>query len=245
MEQLQAMMANATPQVRAMLQDSQNIKMPEYRHRMNSIDSCSSDEGEQQASEFQGGAPPEPRAAEPTAGATVAPTVAVPEVDHSLPTQSLLHEMVAIDRIDKISKQLAKGIDVNTPDCIGETPLFWAESAEVVDRLVDEGADINWRNSLCECSAFYKFACQGKHKPLKALAKHLRRNGMLDIYVNEPATMTGRTPLHAAAGNGFVETVKELLRLRADPQKKDADGKTPVDLARRREFDEVVALLEE
>lgn len=161
-----------------------------------------------------------------------------------LPTQSLLHEMVSLDRIDRIAKQLGKGIDVNTPDCIGETPLFWAVSGEVVDFLVAEGADIERRNALCSCSAFYKFACQGKHKPLKALAKHLKKAGKLEHYVNEPASLTKRTPLHAAAVNGFVETVKELLAMGADKNLKDNLGKTALDLARRRQLLAVMELLE-
>lgn len=260
MADFQAMIASASPEIQAMLREATNLKAAEYKHRMNSIDSCSSDEGEgEEVSQLQaGGRPPaggaavpaeaaapakQARASEEAGSRAVAPVSTM--VEDALPTQSLLHEMVAINRIDKISKQLAKGIDVNTPDCVGETPLYWAESAEVVDYLVDEGADVHWRNSLCECSAFYKFACQGKHKPMKALAKHLRRAGMLDTYVNEPATVTSRTPLHAAAANGFLETIRELLSLGADPMRRDAQGKAAVDLAQRRGFDEVVALLQE
>uniref|UniRef100_A0A7S2N626 Uncharacterized protein n=1 Tax=Alexandrium andersonii TaxID=327968 RepID=A0A7S2N626_9DINO len=165
-------------------------------------------------------------------------------VKHGLPTQTLLHEMATCDRIDKMGKQLDKGTGVNTPDCLGETPLFWAVSAEAVDYLVGEGADIEWRNSLCNCSAFYKFACQGKYKPMKALAKHLKKAGILHEYVNDPATHSARTPLHAAAANGYAEAVKELLAMGADKSLLDAQGKTALDLARVKESDEVVALLE-
>merc|ERR1712187_147540 len=123
----------------------------------------------------------------------------------SLPWQSVVHEMVGIDRIDKIKPHLQSGVSVNQPDCVGETPLFWAESGQVVDFLVKEGADIEWRNSLSGCSAFYKFACQGKPEPLRALADHLQRAGQLQEYVSEGASMTRRTPLHAAAVNGHSE----------------------------------------
>ncbi|CAE8671697.1 unnamed protein product, partial [Polarella glacialis] len=125
-----------------------------------------------------------------------------------------------------------------------ETPLFWAVSAEVVDYLVREGADIQWRNPLCSCSAFYKFACQGKHQPMKALAKHLQKAGKLDEHLNDASSHTSRTPLHAAALNGFATTVKELLAMGADRSLKDYLGKTALELARSRSFEEVVALLE-
>mmetsp|Transcript_65512 Transcript_65512/g.202712 ORF Transcript_65512/g.202712 Transcript_65512/m.202712 type:complete len:80 (+) Transcript_65512:21-260(+) len=79
---------------------------------------------------------------------------------------------------------------------------------------------------------------------MKALAKHLRRLGVLHDYVNDPAKHTARTPLHAAAANGYTETVKELLAMGADKSLLDAQGRSALDLARTHECDEVITLLE-
>mmetsp|Transcript_47972 Transcript_47972/g.138873 ORF Transcript_47972/g.138873 Transcript_47972/m.138873 type:complete len:236 (-) Transcript_47972:234-941(-) len=235
-------MENLPPELRALMEGHQQQNPPTWR--MNKVDSCSSDEESAPgAGQLEGGGVGGGGGA--GGDGTLWEQKAVPMAPkHGLPAQTLLHEMVCVDRIDKMGKQLDKGIGVNSPDCLGETPLFWAVSAEAVDYLVAEGADIEWRNALCNCSAFYKFACQGKYKPMKALAKHLKKAGILHEYVNDPASHTARTPLHAAAVNGYVETVKELLAMGADKAMLDAQGKSAMDLARTRDSEEVIALLE-
>lgn len=230
------------------------FRFPEWKFRLNKIDSCSSEEytpeqiaayHEAQAAAAAAQTPEAPgEVAVPAAAPEPQPQGRPPMKEPAMPQQHTLHEMVCMNRIDKIAKQLDKGVGVNIPDCLGETPLFWAVSGEVVDYLVGEGADMEWRNDLCDCSAFYKFACQGKYKPLKALARHLKRAGKLSKYVDDVSSHTQRTPLHAAAHNGYVETVKELLALGADKDKQDYLGKTALDLAKSRNFDEVIALLE-
>mmetsp|Transcript_9532 Transcript_9532/g.10618 ORF Transcript_9532/g.10618 Transcript_9532/m.10618 type:complete len:111 (-) Transcript_9532:1-333(-) len=79
--------------------------------------------------------------------------------------------------------------------------------------------------------------CLGKVKARDAA-------GVLEKYVDESSSITKRTPLHAAAHNGFVQTVKELLSMGASTEAKDYLGKTALDLARNRGFDQVVNLLE-
>ncbi|CAE7732302.1 ANKRA2 [Symbiodinium pilosum] len=225
-ERVKAMLGpSLKPEMKTMMQElGENFKFPEWKYRMNKLDSCSSE-----AASMFGGAAAFPAASGGQKQASLVGTI---------PKQSLLHELVGIDRLEKVAKQLDKGTDVNVLDCMGETPLFWAVSAEAVDFLVTEGARIEHRNSLCQCSAFYKFACQGQHKPLKALALHLRKAGVLEKYLDEPASITKRTPLHAAAHNGFLQTVKELLSMGADRDAEDYLGKKALDLARDRGFDE-------
>jgi len=171
------------------------------------------------------------------------PQQAIKETLNGLPWQTLLHEMVGIDNLEKVRQMLSRGVNVNVVDCNGETPLFWALSDEAVDLLVDAGADITHRNNLSGCSVFHKYASAGRVKPLKALAKQLRKTGKLPDYVNDTASLTQRTPLHAAAHNGFVEVVKALLGMGAKKNLSDYLGKTPLDLADSRAFDEVITVL--
>eukprot|EP00931_Biecheleriopsis_adriatica_P061337 TRINITY_DN36884_c0_g1_i1.p1 TRINITY_DN36884_c0_g1~~TRINITY_DN36884_c0_g1_i1.p1 ORF type:complete len:248 (+),score=70.22 TRINITY_DN36884_c0_g1_i1:50-793(+) len=241
-ERVKAMLGgNLKPEMQKLMSDlGPDFKFPEWKFRMNKLDSCSSEGSQGPYPGGQAGAAAAGGASPSKGGAAQAFTVPA----GTLPSQSLLHEMVGIDRLDKVAKQLDKGTDVNVADCLGETPLFWAVSAEAVDYLVKEGADIQARNSLCNCSAFYKFACQGNHKPLKALARHLRKAGALEEFLNDPASITQRTPLHSAAHNGFVATVRELLAMGADRELQDYQGKTALDLAKSRGFEDVVTLLE-
>lgn len=231
-------LAGATPQARAMFAEiGPSLKVPEPQERLASIDSCSSDEESTPALAGAG-----QRGAQGAQGQQASAVQA--RIDPVVPRQSVLHELIGVNRLDKVKKQLKKGANVNEEDSMGETPLFWAISEEAVDLLVASGADITWRNNVCDCSAFFKFACQGKHLPLRALARHLSKAGILGDYLDDYATYTQRTALHAAAGNGYAETVRELLSMGVDHSFEDYLGKTALDLARRRGFQEVVEMLE-
>jgi len=264
-EAWQQMLAGASPEAKSLLRElGPDFVSPTVKARLASIDSCSSDsEDEPPALPSASGGGDGGGGNAASAGAAIAAAGAAASgggaslskvdslvqaqariVDPPLPVQSLLHELIGINRLDKVNKQLKKGANVNNVDSMGETPLFWAISPEAVDLLVSNGADPLWRNNVCDTSAFYKFACQGKYKPLRALAKHLYQVGMMDEMLDDAASHTQRTPLHAAACNGFTETVKELMAMGADSLLKDYLGKTALDLARQRGFDDIVDLLE-
>ena len=55
---------------------------------------------------------------------------------------------------------------------------------------------------------------------------------------------TGTTPLHDAAREGFLDTVRLLLKFKADPQARDHSNFQPVDLARQSGHDDVVEFLQ-
>jgi ankyrin repeat protein len=55
----------------------------------------------------------------------------------------------------------------------------------------------------------------------------------------------GRTPLHWAAYNGYIDVVKLFLVHGADPAVKDKDGRTPLDLARVKGRHKVVLVIKE
>jgi uncharacterized protein len=61
--------------------------------------------------------------------------------------------------------------------------------------------------------------------------------------INLP-NLTGHTPLHHAAEHRSVEAVRVLVALGADRELRNRFGRRPIDLARFRDYAEIVALLE-
>ncbi len=55
--------------------------------------------------------------------------------------------------------------------------------------------------------------------------------------------MWNATPLHNAAGKGHESIVKELIAFGANPDMETLKGKTPLDLAREKRFEEVADML--
>lgn len=58
-----------------------------------------------------------------------------------------LHDAVAAHDIVKIKKLIKKGVDVNSLDADGFTPLFRCKTKEVAQCLIDKGANVN-----CACN---------------------------------------------------------------------------------------------
>lgn len=235
---------------------------PQTKNKLIAIDSCSEDEWNAQQGAQMAQQQPAPDAPPPLDDGAIPQQVPAQEAPEALPptqtmqeeepdqpqkplpTSTMLHEFAAMGNVAKMSKLLDKGMRVNVKDCLGETPLFWAVDGEVVEFLVTAGADLEWKSRFCGCTAFYKLATQGKHKPMKAIAKFLQKADLLGSMLSEVSSVTQRTALHSAAINGFTATVKELLALGADKDAQDYLGKTPLDLAKGRKWDDVVALLE-
>ncbi len=61
---------------------------------------------------------------------------------------------------------------------------------------------------------------------------HLQRLLLMNVSVN--FTLNGTTPLHLAAEKGYPEIVRLLISKGADFRQKNADGKTPLDIALER-----------
>lgn len=58
-----------------------------------------------------------------------------------------LIEAVEAGSLDQVRRLLEAGEDVNTRNSNGETPLHWAEDANVMRLLLEAGADVNARDS--------------------------------------------------------------------------------------------------
>lgn len=137
-----------------------------------------------------------------------------------------LHRSAADGRVDTVKEAVEKNPQlVKSRDASGYTALHHAAiggHADVVQVLLDSGADINARGSGGETPLLLA-AAKGNLEVVELLVK----NG---ADVNKPGA-DQRTPLHKAAMAGDLDTVKALLAAGADPTLTDRSGKTAADLA--------------
>ena len=88
-----------------------------------------------------------------------------------------------------------------------------------------------------------KFVVAGEHAMSEAMAGSLEEQLAKDPSLVRSKDDRGWTLLHQEAMAGSGPTVTVLLKAGADPKAKNADGRTPLDLARALGWDRVVALL--
>jgi len=158
----------------------------------------------------------------------------------------------------------------NIPDGLGRTSLYDASTegdVEVVQLLLDQGADVNQRNALHE-TALDVASTKGKLEVAKLLIKYgadvncrdkegwtplldASRYGHCDIaelLLDNGADVNAkdqdlRTPLHLASWDRHSKIVSLLLERGADVHIRDIDGRTPSGLASRLGARDIVLLL--
>jgi ankyrin repeat protein len=146
---------------------------------------------------------------------------------------------------------LEKKLNVNAKNYWEFTPLHFAARngcLDIVKLLVENGADVEAKSS-----SYYNTST-----PLSLAIV----NGHLDVadfLIEQGATLTEKmravldiqkknnsysAPLHFVAENDDTELASLLIRYGADVNAKDKDGNTPIDLATKKGFLEMVKLLE-
>lgn len=112
--------------------------------------------------------------------------------------------------------------DVNAPTWSGQAPLWTAcrrNHRDSASALINAKADINGCDKRGR-TALHQ-AARGNH--LDCVKLLVRRKAILDATTAKPTEVT---PLMSAADRGAAEAVGELLRLKADTDKRDGNGRT-------------------
>lgn len=150
--------------------------------------------------------------------------------------QSPLH-IAVIENIskDKLEFLLSKNFYINKRNKDGNTCLLLAiqlKRSELILPLLKEDADPFITNNKGE-------------SPLSEVL--MNSNEYLHIFsknIRDMSDAMEETILHYAARLSTPETVKELLKLGHDPNKKNIEGKLPIDIAKRWERQDVVSVFE-
>src|SRR5277367_1051611 len=169
-----------------------------------------------------------------------------------------LLEAIKIGEDHQAENLLRQGVDINTPDDEGLSPLHLAVAAggdyrespevsrrriELVRKLLDAGAKVNqkgWEG----WTPLHEAACNRNPEFAKLLLHHEAKLDALDEW--------GQSPLYLAVVLGTPQVARVLVDAKADimtcykPQEtrlRDADGETPLHAAVHRGSAEVVEML--
>lgn len=151
-------------------------------------------------------------------------------------------------QLARVKALIAEGANVNYVAPVdssgndGHTPLLIAVRdgyADIVQILLENGADITLTEETMHANAAHKGGYYGQPVTLQVLTTA----PAFSQIINAQGPSNGYTPLHDAVWHGHLETARVLVEAQADLTLKGYDGKTPIDLARDYQYDEIEVLL--
>jgi len=150
------------------------------------------------------------------------------------------HFAASLGNVEVMELLLTSGVDKNERDAEGNSALMWVVSSDgsddLMDALVDHGANVNLQNYSGETALFV--ACA---RGLEDKVEYLLENGA-DVNI---ANLDGATPLHAAAGFGDPAVISLLVRHGASVAVGDDEADTPLHWAvREGKIEAVKALIQ-
>jgi len=152
-------------------------------------------------------------------------------------TASELHLAACLGDLARVKSLAEEGVDVDTKDEAGWTPLYWAASMaeeEVAEFLIGKGAGIDVRGNINRTS-LHQAAFVGAAK-------------LASLLISKGADPNARgkdngTPLHLAAAGGHKDVVQLLLANGVDVNVENNQGRTPLAVAQRRGQAEIIEIL--
>jgi ankyrin repeat protein len=121
--------------------------------------------------------------------------------------------------------------NVNTSDRLGQPPVFFAQSREVVCSLMNAEADLLHLNKKGQ-SALHITAHSGSYEALAFLVEQGPMCSLVDLQDEN-----GRTAMHNAAVKGHQDCVSRLMDVGADASIRTKSGHTAMSLADAKHLD--------
>ncbi len=137
-------------------------------------------------------------------------------------------------------KLITEGADVNQKDSRGNSLLIVSAAdghAEMVELLLESGADINAVDASMKATALHAAAYLGHPEVMQVLIER-------GIDIDAQGPYNGYTALHDAVWQNNVEGVRILCEGGADVNIRGNDSNTPLDLARQKGQKAIIKLLE-
>jgi ankyrin repeat protein len=158
-------------------------------------------------------------------------------------------ELTEDQKLEKVTTLIAAGEPVNTESYITgngndkHSALLVAARdnyPKLVKVLLDAGADIGQRGYPMNAIAFHKGGYKGNPEVLKLLVAHKDAQK----YIDDQGLNNGYTPLHDAIWHNNPEAAQVLIDAGARLDLKTYEGDTPLDLAKRYNYTEIINAIE-
>jgi len=162
-------------------------------------------------------------------------------------------------RIDKVRELLEKGANPNVKQGSLSALHMIAMADEsicagILELLLEHGADPNVRDSV-GATPLHDATLSGKVNAVRSLLMHgadvnVKTTGAIVVMedyagIFTESTYSGVTPLHLAAYKGYAEIAKILLEWGADPNVRDNEGLTHLEIAKIRNDKKTAKIIEE
>ena len=155
-------------------------------------------------------------------------------------SQTLMTAIKANDSA-QVRRLIAAGVDVNAADAGGDIPLIMAAylgHTEITRLLLEAGADVGAVDSGMKATALHAAAYAGRTEPARLLLQH-------GIAIDAQGPYNGYTALHDAIWQNNVETARVIVEAGADLSLRNHEGQTPLEMAKSRKRQQIVALIEQ
>ncbi len=152
----------------------------------------------------------------------------------------VLMQAVKANDATQVRQLIAAGVDVDAADAGGEIPLIMAAylgHTEITRLLLEAGADVRAVDTGMKATALHAAAYAGRTEPARLLIQH-------GIAIDAQGPYNGYTALHDAIWQNNVETARVIIEAGADLSLRNHEGQTPLEMAKARKRQQIVAMIE-
>ncbi|MHA1938945.1 MAG: ankyrin repeat domain-containing protein, partial [Candidatus Thorarchaeota archaeon] len=153
-----------------------------------------------------------------------------------------IEEAATVGDVELVRSLLDKGVAVDVSHGTGKTALQRAamnDHKELTELLLDRGAGIDTQKGWPGGTPLHWAAEKGHRKIIELLI-----DKGADVNAKREGYPKGDTPLHSATRAGHKDIVELLIEKGADVNTKNNDGRSPIDVVRRRDRSNIRELLQ-